>query len=73
MPTLTDQQAYLAMFAFLEAEYLLTASDVIGALLGSMSLLPDGSPADLAIKEQWSKAVAAALGGNANAVLSFTK
>jgi hypothetical protein len=73
MPNLTEQQAYLAMFAFLEAEYRLASSDEIGALLGSMSLLPDGSPADPAIKKQWAEAMAAALGGSVNAALTFTK
>jgi hypothetical protein len=73
MTKLSEQQAYLAMFSFLEAEYRLTSSGEIGGLLGSMSLLPDGSPADPAIKEQWSEAVAAALGGKVNAALTFTK
>ncbi|MGZ5011390.1 MAG: hypothetical protein ACXV74_10565 [Methylobacter sp.] len=60
MKKLSEQQAYLTMFSFLEAEYRLTSSSGIGGLLGSMSLLPDGSPADTAVREQWSKAVAAA-------------
>ena len=73
MLNLTEQQAYLAMFAFLEAEYRLTSSDEIGALLGSMSLLPDGSPADPAVKEQWTEALATALGDRVDATLTFTK
>ena len=73
MPNLSDQEAYLAMFAFLEAEFRLASSDEIGALLGSMSLLSDGSPADPAVREQWSKAVAAALEGAVHASLTFTK
>ena len=32
MSTLTDKQAYLAMFAFLESHYERTGSDDIGAL-----------------------------------------
>ena len=70
---LTEEQAYLAMFSFLEAEYLLTSSDEIGGLLGSMSLLPGGSTADPAVKEQWKESVDRALRGEVNAVLTLTK
>ena len=73
MSKLTEQQAYLAMFSFLEAEYRLSSSDEIGALLGCMSLLSDGAPADPAVKQQWSEAVTAALGDKVNATLTFTK
>ena len=48
MDALTDQQAYLAMFRFLENLYSTTQSNDIGGLLGSMSLLADGVPADSA-------------------------
>lgn len=58
---LTEEQAYLAMYAFLEAEYQLTSSDEIAGLLGGMSLLPDGSPADPAVKDQWDEAVSRVL------------
>jgi microcompartment protein CcmK/EutM len=67
MVELTDKQAYLAMFAFLEEEYRLSHSDEIGALLGSLSLLADGCPADPAVRKQWSNAVDLALGGNVDA------
>ncbi len=70
---LTEEQAYLAMFSFLETEYLLTSSDEIGGLLGGMSLLPDGSTADPAVKDQWKEAVAHVLRGEANAALTLTK
>lgn len=73
MSKLSEQQAYLAMFSFLEAEYRLSSSADIGILLGSMSLLPDGSPADPAVKKQWDEAIAAALGGNVSAALTLTK
>ena len=71
--TLTEEQAYLAMFSFLEAEYLLTSSDEIGGLLGSMSLLPDGSTVDPAVKDQWKEAVARTLRGEVNSALTLTK
>lgn len=48
------------MFAFLENRYRLTESDDIGALLGSMSLLPGGGTADPAIWEDWLNAIKAA-------------
>ena len=46
MTQLTDREAYFAMFAFLEAHFSRTGSADIGALLGELSTLPDGSPAD---------------------------
>jgi hypothetical protein len=65
--SLSSQQAYLAMFAFLEAHYALSKADDIGALLGAMALLPDGRPADLALAEDWSRAVARAIAGDVDA------
>jgi hypothetical protein len=67
MRQLTDQQAYLAMFAFLEAHYSRTGSEDVGALLGDLSLLPDGSPADPAVKSDWAKAIADARAGRISA------
>jgi len=61
------------MFAFLEAEYHLAHSGEIGGLLGAMSLLPNGSPADPAVAAQWHKAVQAALKGEVNASLVLSK
>ena len=73
MSQLTEQQAFLAMFFFLETEYRLAPTGEIGGLLGSLSLLPDGSPADPAVKEQWQKAVQAARNGEVNAELVLSK
>jgi hypothetical protein len=67
MDTLTEQQAYLAMFRFLESIYEATRSDDIGGLLGSMSLLADGRPADSALRVDWATAVRAALDGQVDA------
>lgn len=47
------QEAYNAMFEFLANYYERTQSDDVGALLGSMSLLGDGKPADPAIWQDW--------------------
>ena len=61
MNTLTQEQAYAAMYAFLEQHFRLTNSDDLCALLGSMSLLPDGKPADPAVAQDWQDAIAKAL------------
>lgn len=66
MTQLTEKQAYLAMFAFLDKQFSLGCTE-LGALLGSMALLPDGSPADQALARDWSEAVAAAVSGRADA------
>jgi hypothetical protein len=57
MKNLSEHEAYAAMFAFLEQRNRLTESDDLGALLGSMSLLPGGCTADPAIWEDWLKAI----------------
>lgn len=54
---LTLKEAYAAMYAYLEEYYARTGSDDIGSLLGGMSLLSDGSPADPAAWEDWECAV----------------
>lgn len=71
MTQLSPQQAYLAMFAFLEEEYRLCPSDEVGGLLGGMSLLPDGSPADSALANQWQRAIEAACSGQVSAALAL--
>ena len=71
MTVLTSQQAYLAMFAFLEEELQLSGADEIAILLSGMSLLADGSPADPAVQEQWDLAVKLALAGEVDAALRF--
>jgi len=73
MTFLTSQQAYLAMFAFLVEEYKLTGSDEIGGLLGQLSLLADGGPADSAVVEQWDLAVQLALAGDVDADLRLVR
>lgn len=58
---LTPRQAYLCMFEFLRMYYERGHSDEIGGLLGSLSLLPDGQPADAAQAADWAKAVSTVL------------
>jgi hypothetical protein len=62
---LTARQAYLVMFEFLRRHYERGPTDEIGGLLGSLSLLPDGKPADLAAEADFAEALAAVLDGEA--------
>jgi hypothetical protein len=71
MSTMTDKQAYAAMFRFLEQLYRRTNSNELGGLLGSMAILADGSPADPAILQDWHDAVAYALKGGAPGSLTL--
>lgn len=68
---ITKQQAYLAMYEFLENYYSLTNADEIGALLGGLSLLQDGSSADPASQSDWDHAVQKVLDGKVSAQLQF--
>ncbi|MEM5370057.1 hypothetical protein V4C53_29020 [Paraburkholderia azotifigens] len=61
---LTIEQAYRAMFYFLEHEYELTKSDELGGMLGSLSwLIWEGGhgPADPGAWQDWQEAVSKAL------------
>lgn len=71
MSNLSEREAYLAMFAFLEQRYDMTGSDDLGALLGSMALLTDGGTADPAIWEDWCEAVKKAQSGDVSADLGL--
>jgi len=55
--TMNEQEAFEAMYAFLVEVYERTQSDELGSLLGSMSILPDGRPADPGIWVDWLKCV----------------
>ena len=70
---LTKEDAYLAMFAFLEDYYSRGNSDEIGGMLGSMSLLQNGSPTDPAIKQDWNDALEKVFQGKVDARLKLTK
>ncbi len=63
MITLTEEQAYAAMFRFLDDFYNRTKSGDVASLLGSMSLLADGGPVDPAIAVEWREAVKFAIEG----------
>ncbi len=55
---LTVQEAYQAMYAYLENLYEMTESDDLAGFLGGMSQLDDGKPADAAVWSDWLEAVA---------------
>ena len=57
---ISEHQAYLAMLAFLDAQHR-SGIEELGALIGSMSLLADGRPADPAITQEWRAALEIAL------------
>ena len=71
MSDLSKKEAYLAMFAFLDAYYQLSPSDEIGGLLSNMSLLEDGVPADPAIYDDWIDAVEKVKNNQVNATLKI--
>ena len=54
---ITIREAYAATYRYLQRHYELTGADEVGALLGSMSLLPDGRSADPAAWSAWVQAV----------------
>lgn len=70
---LTKEQAFLAMYAFLDDYYQVTQSDDIGGLLGSMSLLEDGGTADPSVQSEWLGAVEKAVTGGVHANLVLKK
>ena len=64
---LTREEAFWAMYSFLESYYSQTKSDDIGALLGSLSMLADGVCADSAMQGDWNEAVQKAVSGGVDA------
>lgn len=56
---ITLQQAYRAMYYFLDNEYQLTGSDELGGLLGSLSweIWKEGTPGDPGAWQDWTVAV----------------
>ena len=67
---LTIEQAYRAMFYFLEQEYELTKSDELGGMLSSLSWkiwAGNHGPADPGAWQDWQEAVSKALSREENA------
>jgi hypothetical protein len=67
MEMLTEDEAYLAMFAYLEYRWNIIKSPDLANCLSDMSLLPDGSSADPAIKHEWQEAVKLVKAGKVDA------
>ena len=68
---LTPREAYAAMYVYLQRIAKMTSSDELPALLGGMSVLPDGGTADPAAWSDWIKAIAAVRAGGANLELGL--
>jgi hypothetical protein len=73
MQPLSEREAYAAMFVFLDARYKRRPSDELGALPGSMSLLPDGRPTDPALWSDWIEAITKATSGEVEPQLKLAK
>ena len=68
MDTLTKEEAYLAMFAFIEKRWRLTSSEDLASFLSDMSLMFSGGTADPALYEDWEEAIDLAREGKVDAM-----
>lgn len=68
MDSLTSEEAYLAMFAFIEKRYRVTSSDDLALFLSDMSLMFSGGTADPALQDDWEEAVEMAREGKVDAM-----
>ena len=68
----TAEQAYLAMFHFLDRKFDSGVRE-LADVLGPMSLLPDGTPADPAFAQEWAEAVEQAVSGQVSANLELRR
>ena len=66
---LTAEQAYLAMYAFLNGHYHRSQAGDVGALLGAMQIRSNGMPMDPAFAGDWQEAVQNALAGKVDATI----
>lgn len=69
--TLTKQQAFLAMFAYLEIHFKRFGPGEVGTVLSELSLLPDGGTFDPAAWDDWIKCVQKAKHGEVDANFSW--
>jgi hypothetical protein len=58
---MTEDQAYRAMFFYLDAYFERTPRAELGSVLGDLPLLADGKPADPAVTRDWKQAVQKAM------------
>jgi len=70
---MTETEAYAAVLRFLNTPYIFTDPDEMVGLLGTISVLADGLPADPAISGYWRKAIEYALGGGEAGKLELNK
>jgi hypothetical protein len=68
---ITVQEAYAAMYRYLERLYERTGGDELGGLLGSMSLLSDGQTVNPAAWTDWIRAVEESRAGRGNLQLEL--
>ena len=73
MELLTEDEAYLAMFAYLEYRWNIIKSPDLANCLSDMSLLADGSSADPAIKHEWREAIKLVKAGKVDAMQRLRK
>jgi hypothetical protein len=68
---LTEDQAYAAMYYFLDQIWSRVNTMELVDVLSDMTLLPDGTLADPAVSEEWKEAVDYALNGGKAGVLEL--
>ena len=56
---MNESRAYQIMFRFLEDRYFRVPNDELGGLLGDLTILANGMPADQAVVGDWERAIAA--------------
>ena len=66
MQSLSADQAYKAMYAFLEGVHSRDPETPVRDLLSWLALLPDGHPADPAMADDWAAACTEAASGRVN-------
>jgi hypothetical protein len=54
---MTEEQAYRAMFFYLDAYFERNPNAELGSILGDLQGLEDGGPADPAVTQDWKQAV----------------
>jgi hypothetical protein len=61
---MTEEQAYKAMFLYLDAYFERKPDAELGSVLSDIQILEDGGPADPAVTQDWKQAVRRATGSN---------
>lgn len=69
---ISQMEAYLAMFSFLEENYKRTEASAIGSLLRGMHLMDDGMPMERSYWDEWQAAVRNVTSGDVDATVRFS-